>query len=168
MVYSSDGVVMRYPYKKYFILLTTLPLVLSMSVVFAKDKLLEESSTRLIDSKLLAFQHQQAKIWGLDLKQWQDYKRELEGVRGLWSPNLHPLAVLGMREGITTSERQRLAVKLVKIERARVERELAFEKAYQTANYRLFGHIPLLHLMDQKTMRSLGITTLPAIRKGHE
>ena len=159
------------------------------------------------------------------------------------------LAVLGMREGITTSERQRLAVKLVKIERARVERELAFEKAYQTANYRLFGHIPLykvesignnkkpkgvlsapsvkyylkppcqscrpqiqqwiaqgksfalyidakdkyqaqqfakvmgispllvpsiitLHLMDQKTMRSLGIMTLPAIRttirKGHK
>ena len=204
---------------------------------------LTTTSTRFIDSKLLESQHQQAKIWGLDLKQWQDYKKELEGARGLWSPNLHPLAVLGMREGITASERQRLAVKLVKIERARVERELAFEKAYQTANYRLFGHIPLykvesvgnnknpkgvlsapsvkyylkppcqscrsqiqqwiaqgksfalyidakdkyqaqqfakamgispllvpsqitLHLMDQKSMRSLGITTLPAIRKG--
>ena len=48
-----------------------------------------------------------------------------------------------MREGVTPSERDALAEKLVHIERKRVDREIAFEKAFQAANRRLYSHIPL-------------------------
>jgi len=131
---------MATPQQKVFLALIVLPISF---VVFAKDKGIESSSTRFSTSHLSLTQDQKANLWGLNVEQWQLYQKELQGPRGLWSPKLNPLAVLGMRKGITVSERHRLATKLVKIERARVKRELAFEQAYQKANLRLFGHIPL-------------------------
>ena len=131
---------MATPQQKIFVALIALPISF---VVFAKDKGIESSRTNFSVLSHSVTQQESARLWGLDLQQWQLYQKELQGPRGLWSPKLNPLAVLGMRKGITVSERHRLATKLVKIERARVTRELAFEQAYQKANLRLFGHIPL-------------------------
>ena len=131
---------MATPQQRIFVALIVLPISL---VVFAKDKDIESSSTNFSVLSHSVTQSETARLWSLDLQQWQLYQKELQGPRGLWSPKLNPLAVLGMRKGITVSERNRLAIKLVKIERARVKRELAFEQAYQKANLRLFGHIPL-------------------------
>jgi integrating conjugative element protein (TIGR03759 family) len=131
---------MATPQQRIFVALIILPISF---VVFAKDKGIESSSIRFSASHFSLTQTQQANLWELNIEQWQLYQKELQGPRGLWSPKLNPLAVLGMRKGITVSERNRLATKLVKIERARVKRELAFEQAYQKANLRLFGHIPL-------------------------
>ncbi len=131
---------MATPQQKLFAALIALPISL---MVFAKEKPIESSSTRFSVAHFSLTQSQQANLWGLNSEQWQLYQTELQGPRGLWSPSLNPLAVLGMRKGVSVSERNRLATQLVKIERARVKRELAFEQAYQTANLRLFGHIPL-------------------------
>ncbi|HID36130.1 MAG TPA: hypothetical protein EYP39_01940, partial [Ghiorsea sp.] len=88
---------MATPQQKVFVALIVLPISF---VVFAKDKTVETSSTRFTDSIHSISQTKQADLWGLDLQQWQLYQKELQGPRGLWSPKLNPLAVLGMREGI--------------------------------------------------------------------
>ena len=102
-----------------------------------------ESETLSNESLMTQFNKKGVNAWGLNLKELKEYQRVRQGNRQFWSPNLHPLAALGMREGVTPSERDALAEKLVHIERRRVDREIAFEKAFQAANRRLYSHIPL-------------------------
>jgi len=96
--------------------------------------------------------------WGLDQSELREYKIVMQGNRRFWSPNLHPLAALGMREGITIQERDELAEKLVRIERARLQREIAFEKAFQSANRKLFSHIPLFEITSAETLQETNLS----------
>ena len=80
---------------------------------------------------------EQAKDWGLSEHEWERYESIMEGIRGIWSPGLDPLTALGV-EAETTAERRRYAELMVEVERARVERELAFEREYQAAWARLY------------------------------
>ncbi len=78
-----------------------------------------------------------AAIWNLTPADWTRYQELIAGRRGAWSPDAGPLLVLGAHAR-TESERRRYAEAFVLAEHARVEGELAFERAVQGAWQRLF------------------------------
>jgi hypothetical protein len=73
---------------------------------------------------------EQASRWGLTVEDWARYQSLMTGPRGTWSPNLDPVTALGMHAG-TDAGRRRYAEILVRLERERTMRELAFEKVVQ-------------------------------------
>ena len=79
-----------------------------------------------------------ADAWGLDATDWTRYQTLMTGRRGLWSPDADPLLVLGAHAR-TAAERRRFAEAYVAAEMARVEGELAFERAVGEAWARLYG-----------------------------
>lgn len=78
-----------------------------------------------------------ASHWGLTAKEWERFETLKQGPRGYWSPSLDPLTALGM-EAQSDAERQRYAELQVKMEVARVEKELAYQRAYNQAFQRLY------------------------------
>lgn len=78
-----------------------------------------------------------ARSWGLTTSEWERYQSLMEGQRGTWSPNLDPITALGV-EARTEQERMRYARMLVEMEKQRVERELAFQQAYDQAWQELY------------------------------
>ncbi|AHK80112.1 hypothetical protein M911_14240 [Ectothiorhodospira haloalkaliphila] len=78
-----------------------------------------------------------AEAWGLSVEEWERYESLMAGQRGLWSPDLDPIMVLGIHAR-SESERRRYAERAVAQERARVEGELAFQRAYDDAWRRLY------------------------------
>ncbi|HCM1931013.1 TPA: TIGR03759 family integrating conjugative element protein [Salmonella enterica subsp. salamae serovar 51:c:-] len=81
--------------------------------------------------------HTQAQQWGLTDSEWQHYQQLRQGERGIWSPGLDPLTTLGV-EANSDTERQRFAELLARKEHQRVEKELAFQRAYNQAWKRLY------------------------------
>lgn len=79
----------------------------------------------------------QAQQWGLTDNEWQQYQQLRQGERGIWSPELDPLTTLGV-EADSDAERQRYAELLARKEHQRVEKELAFQRAYDQAWKRLY------------------------------
>ncbi|ECI4532286.1 TIGR03759 family integrating conjugative element protein [Salmonella enterica subsp. diarizonae] len=73
-----------------------------------------------------------AQRWGLTTEEWTRYEQLKLGERGIWSPSLDPLTTLGV-EATTDGERHRYAGLLVEKEAQRVEKELAFQRAYDDA-----------------------------------
>ena len=73
----------------------------------------------------------------LEDEEWERYESLMKGPRGLWSPDLDPVWVLGIhaRSG---EERRRMAEIAVERERQRVSQELAFQYAYDDAWDRLY------------------------------
>ena len=84
-----------------------------------------------------------AAVWNLSAEDWTRYEELMAGRRGAWSPDADPLLVLGAHAR-TESERRRFAEAFVLAEHARVEGELAFERAVQAAWTRLFPGRPRL------------------------
>ncbi|PJG82770.1 TIGR03759 family integrating conjugative element protein [Caviibacterium pharyngocola] len=80
---------------------------------------------------------EQAQRWGLTETEWQRYLEIKNYERSYWSPNLDPLTTLGV-EAKTDAERRRYAELLAKKEYERVEKELAFQRAYDQAFQRLY------------------------------
>lgn len=88
-------------------------------------------------------QADEAKAWGLTEREWRRFEAIKAGPRGYWSPNLDPLTALGV-EARSDAERQRYAELQVRMEAERVERELAYQKAYTEAWARLYpGQLPV-------------------------
>lgn len=76
---------------------------------------------------------EKATYWGLTLDEWATYEKIKEvGGRGFWTPNLDPLTTLGV-EAVTDQERTKYARLLAIKESERVEKELAFQRAYDKA-----------------------------------
>ena len=75
--------------------------------------------------------------WGLSAEEWSRYQQLKQGERGIWSPSLDPLTTLGV-EATTDAERRKYAELLVQKEALRVEKELAFQRAYDAAWQRRF------------------------------
>ena len=84
-----------------------------------------------------------AAVWNLTAADWTRYEELMGGRRGAWSPEADPLLVLGAHAR-TEGERRRFAEAFVTAEHARVEGELAFERAVQAAWTRLFPGQPRL------------------------
>lgn len=78
-----------------------------------------------------------AQEWGLTEQDLQRYQSLMEGERGVWSPNLDPLTVLGI-EARNEQERSHYARLLAKKMYERVEKELAFQRAYDTEFAKLY------------------------------
>lgn len=78
-----------------------------------------------------------ASEWGLTQQEYQRYSLLMQGSRGIYSPGLDPLTALGI-EARTDEERRRFAELQVRAERRRVDKELAYQRAYDEANARLY------------------------------
>lgn len=79
---------------------------------------------------------QNARDWGLRLEEWTRYREVMRGPLGIFSPNLDPLTALGI-EARSDEERRRYAELQVQVEARRVEKTLAYQRAYDTAWQRL-------------------------------
>lgn len=84
-----------------------------------------------------------AQQWGLQPQEWQRYQELMDGPLGIYSPGLDPLSALGI-SARDEAERRRYAEIQVMAETQRVERELAYQRAYDEAFRRLYpGLLPL-------------------------
>jgi len=77
-----------------------------------------------------------AREWGLRSEEWARYRQLMQGPLGIYSPNLDPLSALGM-EARSDEERRRYAELQVQAESLRVEKLLAYQRAYDDAWQRL-------------------------------
>lgn len=78
--------------------------------------------------------------WGLTREEWGRYEELKKSARGIWSPNLDPLTMLGV-EARNESERTRYAELLAKKEFQRTEKELAFQITYSRVFERLYPNM---------------------------
>jgi len=105
--------------------------VASKTQTSEQQRLSEEKSESLRSFEQLS------KPWGLTAAEWERFEALKQQPRGYWSPGLDPLTALGM-EAQSEAERQRYAELQVRLEVARVERELAYQRAYNAAFARLY------------------------------
>ncbi|HHN8405659.1 TPA: TIGR03759 family integrating conjugative element protein [Morganella morganii] len=86
-----------------------------------------------------------AQEWDLTPDEWQRYLQLKNGRRGVLSPGLDPLTMLGT-EARSDEERRRLAELWVKQEFQRTEVELAFQREVDNAWLRIFPRLlPVRH-----------------------
>ncbi|WP_238897577.1 TIGR03759 family integrating conjugative element protein [Achromobacter xylosoxidans] len=88
-----------------------------------------------------------AKEWGLRDDEFARYRELMEGPLGSYSPNLDPLSALGI-EARTDEERRRYAELQVQAEARRVEKLLAYQRAYDDAWQRLRPGMQRVNLPD--------------------
>ncbi|MEO9331667.1 TIGR03759 family integrating conjugative element protein [Pseudomonas guguanensis] len=90
---------------------------------------------------------QQARDWGLNTEEWTRYRDLMQGPLGVYSPHIDPLTALGI-EARSDQERQRYAELQVAAEAQRVEKLLAYQRAYDGAWQRLHADMPRVILPD--------------------
>lgn len=96
---------------------------------------LHNSQTRDLNQKALE--------WHLQPEEYQRYEELMEGPLGIYSPGLDPLTALGI-SARSDEERHYYAERQVVAESLRVERELAYQRAYDEAFKRLYpGLLPV-------------------------
>jgi integrating conjugative element protein (TIGR03759 family) len=88
-----------------------------------------------------------ARDWGLQAEEWERYQQLMHGPLGVYSPNLDPLSALGI-ESRTDEERRRYAELQVQTEARRVEKMLAYQRAYDEAWKRLHPMLQPVFLTD--------------------
>ncbi|EPG2413648.1 TIGR03759 family integrating conjugative element protein [Klebsiella pneumoniae] len=91
-----------------------------------------------------------AKEWGLRDDEFARYRELMEGPIGIYSPNLDPLSALGI-EARSDEERRRYAELQVQVEARRVEKLLAYQRAYDAAWQRLNPGMQRVNLPDDKS-----------------
>ncbi|MGP1665715.1 MAG: TIGR03759 family integrating conjugative element protein [Rhodanobacter sp.] len=84
-----------------------------------------------------ALDERHARDWGLRADEWARYRQLMQGPLGIYSPNLDPLTALGI-EARNDEERNRYAALQVQAEARRVDKTLAYQRAYDAAWQRLF------------------------------
>ena len=99
-------------------------------------------ATRIPDDRV-------ASDWGLQPQEWTRYRELMDGPLGIYSPNLDPLSALGI-EARTEEERRRYAELQVQVEARRVEKLLAYQRAYDEAWRRLNPGMQRVNLPDDK------------------
>ena len=83
-----------------------------------------------------------AQEWGLTEAEWIRYEALRQGERGVWSPDLDPITVLGI-EAQNDAEQAHYAKLLAKKMYERVEKEFLFQRAYDKAFAELYpGQMP--------------------------
>jgi len=129
----------------------------SIAVLAAPEADAQPSTRQATTSSVtqqLDHQTSRAAQWGLDETQWQRYQTLMQGVRGSVSPStLSPIEVLGIHAR-STDERRHFAEQWAVMMREDAERILAFQRAYDEAQRRLYPNGLLIDasvLMDRKT-----------------
>ncbi|QLB12775.1 integrating conjugative element protein (TIGR03759 family) [Bisgaardia hudsonensis] len=115
-------------YSKVFLLFISL--FCSLSITFASVSTPINQQGLNVNSVNQQKSVQQASEWGLTTEEWNRYTALMEGERGIWSPNLDPLTTLGI-EAKTEEEKVKYARMLAKRFRARVLKEIEFDKIYR-------------------------------------
>lgn len=98
---------------------------------------------------------QRAAEWQITKAEWRRYTELMRGARGIWTPNADPLLALGSHAK-TESERRRFAELYVAREFARVEGELAFQRAVNQAWSRLYPTTPRVKTVGTRPSQTLG------------
>ena len=80
--------------------------------------------------------------WALSESDWQRYLELMVGPRGVWSPGLDPVTVLGVHAR-DAAERRRHAERFVALEEGRSAGELAFQHMVNTVVAERYGDAPL-------------------------
>lgn len=104
----------------------------------SSEQPIETSVTERADHQTFRAETFRAKEWGLDEPEWQRYQSLMQGIRGSVSPaTLSPIEVLGIHAR-SAEERRRYAEQWAAMMRDDAERILAFQRAYDDAQRRLF------------------------------
>lgn len=112
-----------------------------------------ERQTTVEQTRATAVDLERAKMSGLNPEEWQRYATLLRGPRGLWTPALDPIWMLGIHAR-TDDERRKYAEMAVQQEHARVAGELAFQKAYDDAFKLLFANEPIIDMQKLEANRA--------------
>jgi len=96
-----------------------------------------------------------AREWGLTPQEWSRFQVVMDGPRGTYSPGLDPLTALGI-EARTTEERRRYAELQVQAERQRIDKELAYQRAYDQAFARLYPNEKIIQISANPKPPSTG------------
>ncbi|VEA03482.1 putative exported protein [Salmonella enterica subsp. enterica serovar Sanjuan] len=116
--------------------------VLSLRELAGEPKTTEEALKEMQTRK-------DAQEWGLTTEEWQRYETLKKGRRGVLSPMLDPLTMLGI-EARSDEERRHYAELAVKQEFQRVEAELAFQREVNSAWQRVYpGVLPVQELRSE-------------------
>lgn len=86
-----------------------------------------------------------AEAWGLKREEWTRYRELIRGPLGIYSPNLDPLTALGI-EARSEEERKRYAQLQARMEGVRVQKLLAYQRAYDEAWKQLYPTLPRVRL----------------------
>ncbi len=81
--------------------------------------------------------------WELNEQEWSRYLELMRGPRGLWSPQLDPVSVLGVH-ATSDEERRLLAERFVLMQDRRVQGELAFQRTVNEVLERFYGELPVV------------------------
>nr|WP_288102500.1 TIGR03759 family integrating conjugative element protein [Halomonas sp.] len=132
--------------------LPTLFLLAAMNMpAFAQQPASQTTSaqpSRITQSQIdQAHDERRARDWGLRGEEWGRYRELMEGPLGIHSPNLDPLTALGI-EARSDEERRRYAELQVQVEARRVEKLLAYQRAYDDAWQRLHPGAQRVNLPD--------------------
>jgi len=103
----------------------------------------QERQTAIEQTRAKTTDIERAKMSGLNPEEWQRYTTVMSGPRGLWTPALDPIWVLGIHAR-SDDERRKYAELAAQQEHARVAGELAFQTAYDDAFKLLYGDEPLI------------------------
>lgn len=98
----------------------------------------------------VASQPELAREWGLTPQEWTRYQTVMAGPRGIYSPGLDPLTALGI-EAKSAEERRRYAELQVQAERQRIDKELAYQRAYDQAFARLYPNEKVIQISSGPT-----------------
>jgi len=98
-----------------------------------------------------ALDERQARDWGLRPEEWTRYRQLMQGPLGVYSPNLDPLTTLGI-EARSDEERNHYAELQVQVEARRVNKTLAYQRAYDAAWKRLYPGQQRVNLPGAQTL----------------
>lgn len=124
-------------------LLLNVHLALAFATNDRSEHMNSQSSSSVVDYSEAQQAQGQASDWGLSDVQWQRYLVLKQGQRGLWSPRLDPIEVLGV-EAETEQDRRYYAELHAVQYMQRLEKELAFERERLAAIRRLFPDMPVI------------------------
>jgi integrating conjugative element protein (TIGR03759 family) len=118
----------------------------SASTTSSATRVSPTASQATLDTKQ---QQRLAEVWGLKSEEWTRYRELMRGPLGVYSPNLDPLTALGI-EARSDSERMRYAELQARMEGVRVEKLLAYQRAYDDAWKRLYPSLQRVRLTQDR------------------
>lgn len=98
----------------------------------AQDANSQTQATQVHSSTESESSQKQAERWGVSVEDWDRYAELMKGSRGIYSPGLDPIAVLGI-EARSDEERNHFARLQALAETKRVQKELEYQRAYDNA-----------------------------------
>jgi len=138
---------------RQLLIFLSMTLLTTHAIATAPTRQTAVQQTEIISPELVETKRQ-ADAWGLKTEQWQRYQELMNGPLGIYSPGLDPLTALGI-EAKTDEERRYYAELQVQAESRRVEKELAYQLAYDEAWKRLYPTLlPLSDSMDSTAVLS--------------